>query len=717
LNIGVKTHSKINKYSYSALWWSHPPGGEFYAYHFYCEGLNTDACYSFSDNEVNFSSAIGSYTAPLFNLHDHKNSNISVKSDINPDDVGCILVLYRLGRRDLVISYTNFINSEYGDLYGFGEYDDEIYFALLDDGWSHGYQPSEIKAIAPYEYEVRFNGQPFTLWINGMYTGMPTYEVTSDSSEIAYHDTTTLNVVAWCQDLDDPVKIEDETQLDFSIYRGEEFGNLMGPDGQKSKSLSGIKFKDVKLGKVRYIAEDSTSAQDEMVILKVNNSGLEYPSGMGILVIKYSKIEILDENFNVTNQLKIGLWENAYNSDGSVIDNFIDLDHDRFYVRVTDPMEKRDKITVSIETTGIVSDPANDIELEYKKTDGVYLSKSQLLVSENLGGDITVKDEDDGYENNGCGLDESKDDRTHRAAVKGKLMAKYGNMTVEANICPNAKTLYVHPWILVEPFQDVGYVNAVGDTIGRSNGIFDYEGREAGLPHRKGMRSEPYMDLSSGIQTYLRGDDEDVKDGRGGVTTTDYVNAQLRRANIAWMQAGIEVDQNAPIKMITESNPTNNEHNPLNINGDDVLFDGEFDFWKVKEYQSLYDDFNKKHLLNYNDYVTVFFIKYIPSPIVIKGGKKFYAITKGITPSSSGVSADVTYVDAKTKIGYRTLAHELGHVLTKDLNENIDYDDKVENPWLFYPQHNASHMDTTVKTNRRITKDMIDDAQDCPYLK
>jgi hypothetical protein len=51
------------------------------------------------------------------------------------------------------------------------------------------------------------------------------------------------------------------------------------------------------------------------------------------------------------------------------------------------------------------------------------------------------------------------------------------------------------------------------------------------------------------------------------------------------------------------------------------------------------------------------------------------------------------------------------------LNENIDYDDKVENPWLFYPQHNASHMDTTVKTNRRITKDMIDDAQDCPYLK
>ena len=93
-------------------------------------------------------------------------------------------------------------------------------------------------------------------------------------------------------------------------------------------------------------------------------------------------------------------------------------------------------------------------------------------------------------------------------------------MTVEANICPNAKTLYVHPWILVEPFKDVGYVNAMGDTIGGGNGIFDYEDREAGLPHRKGMRSEPYMDLSAGMQIYLRGDDKKIVadgDGRGGV--------------------------------------------------------------------------------------------------------------------------------------------------------------------------------------------------------
>lgn len=302
VDVSVDTLSQILKinspaaiYPYASDWRAFPPSAIYISDHLY--GIPTgDGSYNyftFSDGVVQFSSIIRTYTAPLFGLHSHQGSNVSVKADINPEDYGCILVLYHLTPARLHVSYADFKLSQYGGRYEYCQIGDEVFMALLDNNWSGGYATSSIKAVAPYEYEVRFSDFPFTIWVNGIYTGMPTYEVVADTETVAYEDTTALNVIAWCEDLDDPVIISDDTRLDFSIFRGEQYGSYLLRDGTEAKSITDVKYEDVRLGKVQFIINGEMPLNECYIILKATNTGANYPSGMGLLAVLPSAIQFV----------------------------------------------------------------------------------------------------------------------------------------------------------------------------------------------------------------------------------------------------------------------------------------------------------------------------------------------------------------------------------------------------------------------------------------
>lgn len=289
----LKINTQATIYPYASDWRAFPPSAIYISDHRYGIPIGDGSYnyFTFGDGVVQFSSIIRSYIAPLFGLHSHQGSNISVKADINPEDFGCILVLYHLTPARLNVSYADFKLSQYGGRYEYCQIGDEVFMALLDNNWSGGYATSSIKAVAPYEYEVRFFDFPFTIWINGIYTGMPTYEVVADKDTVAFQDTTAVNVIAWCEDSLDPAIITDGTRLDFSIFKGERYGSYLTVDGTEVKSLTDVKYEDVRLGHIRFVVNGEMPQTESFIILKVENTGVEYPSGMGILTVLPSTIQ------------------------------------------------------------------------------------------------------------------------------------------------------------------------------------------------------------------------------------------------------------------------------------------------------------------------------------------------------------------------------------------------------------------------------------------
>ncbi len=127
---------------------------------------------------------------------------------------------------------------------------------------------------------------------------------------------------------------------------------------------------------------------------------------------------------SVAYELEIAKWNNAFTVSGlnaALRPNFINLDPDRFCVRVTDISHcGAGSVSLLLKTTGGDSNHnEKDRPLDLYETSaasGVFVSTNMILVSDEV---------DDVFSNSSVPTDNSRNDRTHRASPGGKVIVKY----------------------------------------------------------------------------------------------------------------------------------------------------------------------------------------------------------------------------------------------------------------------------------------------------
>ena len=134
------------------------------------------------------------------------------------------------------------------------------------------------------------------------------------------------------------------------------------------------------------------------------------------------KVEFLDKDKNETTSLKVGKWKDAFQGDPAtaVKNNFIDLDPDRFYIRVNDQSKKGSgKISINLSTDSPgtdYDDDATEIELtETGANTDIFESKSLMIMS----GDV-----DDDHQVDSI-ADDAKNDRTHKVALDATVEVEH----------------------------------------------------------------------------------------------------------------------------------------------------------------------------------------------------------------------------------------------------------------------------------------------------
>ena len=270
--------------------------------------------------------------------------------------------------------------------------------------------------------------------------------------------------------------------------------------------------------------------------------------------------------------------------------------------------------------------------------------------------------------------------------------------------------------VLTEPFQDIGYQNSEGQLIGANNSVFDYEGKEEGQPFVPGMLSEPYLDISAGLEDKFRRGDSGwiIKygDGRGPVVKDEYVYASLLRADIAWAQAGIDVDM-----------------------GEDHI---DIDHIKLCEMQKDYRfELPSSAQINPNDISLVYSTLQWDLGVMLQTDILYVIFTGGEfkknTDKSFGKSSIMgiacyprdaahphpfwtydeyfAFIETGNEIEWRVLAHEIGHILSRkgDIHNN--------DQCIFFPQTPLPGLDTMINMMRRITEDTHNDCIISPLLK
>jgi hypothetical protein len=185
-----------------------------------------------------------------------------------------------------------------------------------------------------------------------------------------------------------------------------------------------------------------------------------HSSGGGTITWTYKvalKVDFLDASKNETTTLKVGKWENSFNAGPTVKDEFIAPDNDKLYVRVNDQSKKgTGKVSVKLSTDSAgtdYDDDATEIELpEEPANSGIFISTNMLMVSDDV---------DDDFTNPSVVVDDTKNDRTHKIALGGKVKVQYPETgTVicekEANVPPSLKTVDVVLVILRDKAQSLG---------------------------------------------------------------------------------------------------------------------------------------------------------------------------------------------------------------------------------------------------------------------
>jgi hypothetical protein len=176
-------------------------------------------------------------------------------------------------------------------------------------------------------------------------------------------------------------------------------------------------------------------------------------------------VSFLGESRNEVADLRVGKWTNAFNAGPTVKGNFIDLDPDRFLVRVNDPSKKGAgivSIQLSTDSDGeAYDDDATKIELAEDPTEsGIFISTNLLLVSDDV---------DDDYTNPNVVADDTQNDRTHKVSLGGKVKVQYSSTATvvcekEETVSPSLKTVNVCIIILRDKPQAQGGVPVISTT-------------------------------------------------------------------------------------------------------------------------------------------------------------------------------------------------------------------------------------------------------------
>ena len=213
-------------------------------------------------------------------------------------------------------------------------------------------------------------------------------------------------------------------------------------------TLKGISW----LNDNREVVTSASAGANSRPCLLVQDLGL-HPNYTNTLGGEYEidmiSVCFLGESGNEVGTLSVGKWENAFNAGPTVKDNFIDLDPDRFLIQAKDPSKRgAGSITVQLSTDSdgtAYDDDATEITLtEEPFNSGVFISTNMLLVSDDV---------DDDFTNSSVVADDSQNDRTHKIAIGGKVIAQYScapsvNCTKEASVPPYVKTVDVSIIIL-----------------------------------------------------------------------------------------------------------------------------------------------------------------------------------------------------------------------------------------------------------------------------
>ena len=436
----------------------------------------------------------------------------------------------------------------------------------------------------------------------------------------------------------------------------------------------------------------------------------EAEADIGVRPVEVELLSASEGGTVPTESLRIGLWDGAYTPDNEVYNeageasNFVDRDPDRFYVRVTDPTANRSATEVDVVTSTIGADspegsddPTPIVLTETGVDTGVFESPSQLLVTRDhpvpSEGSTPLRYTDDNYPvhdgTSGPVADDETGDRTHWAGVGGTVTVTYGSVEATAPVCgASATVLNYRVLSMLEPYQDVGYVDPVTlDIVGADDGQFSYQGAESGSPHEAGTPSEPYADLSFAFLfnpdrndivaiaiPFLPGDQQ-LGDGpstaRGPVYPDAVARAFVDRADLSWEQACVRFSDRG----LSYVEP------PLDDDGTSVFSDGSFD--SATDTELVYEAIRPALAL---DEVAIVFAPSIRRPESSGYGGTAFAIAP--YPGRAAVGEfDLSRVNGGghfyTVVGamanYRTLPHELGHLLALEPGHT------ERAPALFFP--------------------------------
>ncbi|MDZ7262126.1 MAG: Ig-like domain-containing protein, partial [candidate division KSB1 bacterium] len=439
-----------------------------------------------------------------------------------------------------------------------------------------------------------------------------------------------------------------------------EFAVTSKPPGATGESFSATSVVTDDNG----VAETRFTVGDKPGTYTITASSAEVAEGSPQTFTVYgASIEILDASLTVTDHVQVARWDNAYDQFNEVINgpsyNFIDRDPERFFIRVTDPSQNvdpqtKEKIEGKARIGTLNPNSGEDDELteitllETDKNTGIFHSQSQLVMSP----DLPVEDNpDDDFEaHDGISAtveDDEPNDRTHRAQRDGFVITEYelpdGRKCVDTvSVCQRnpeeRRTLQIRVHVFNEPFDDIGYDhdrNPLTPPFGAGNGVFDFKDLNANGVHDPGEPSEPYLDLSQGFKDFWRGDRFPLPsplDGRGGVVTEAYVQAQLSRANIAWAQASIRIVQVGETMFVDA---------PKDYNGKDILRDKYFN--RPQDILTVYNTYR----IGNKDILDVFFV----API------KPHAYGMSLSDKSlSWIEYPLTFIGLDADLRYRTLA-------------------------------------------------------------
>jgi hypothetical protein len=402
-------------------------------------------------------------------------------------------------------------------------------------------------------------------------------------------------------------------------------------------------------------------------------------------VVKFTicRIEILDSVKRVTDHVDIGNWGaddgpgrlNGFTAADQIKNDaaaqFIDLDPDRFYVRLRHAPANANpgaRETVRVRIASVENpngaDNDNDTEIELQETgndSGQFESEALLMMSP----DVPTLPDDDlavySVRAGGTVGDDALNDRTHRTSIDGRVRATArhagGDCRIEVPVCdrkPDEKrrVLHLHVRVFNEPFDDFGADGMAGtNDAGEGNGRFD--------------AGEPFSDISGDMM-------------RGGVVTATYVQTQIDRATKAWAQACIKVVRDGNIDFVDA---------PGNVLGDNMFFDGGRNSAEETTV-----------LTAYNATAAANVLEVIFTPIQPAMGANAYTTVARRTGVALGDNFFV-FINVGLDEDFVTLAHEIGHALTNTLDDSYDSPNRR---YIFYPATDTYEADEE-KDYRRIT--------------